>query len=246
MKQYLREGLRELDLEELIIPMISIDEFESKVDTDAIVIGFFVKDSDPADDLNRFIQKSPVILLDTDVSPAPNEDGYFLVFVELSRDAGFKEKLFSILSEIKNLVGLDLTDWSFTCYGHDGVFELSDDNIHVLIRTESIDDLKQKAFDEDLLEFFIPTILDNVSLTENILSLTRGSNVASGEIISFGPAELIEESIIGKTVNLTEEANRACRRWETMLGEGWLAHIVGEFTLLSSAYDTNVLVLKQK
>lgn len=244
MKKYLREGLREEDLAELVIPMMSIDEFESKVDDDAIVVGFYIKDSDPADDLNRFIQKSPISLLDTDVSPAPNEDGYFLVFVELSRDGTFTEKLKTILSEIQNLVSIDANDWSFTCYGHDGVFEATDDNLRILIRTESIEDLKQKAFDDDLLEFFQHSVLDNVELLEGVLSISRSNNTVSGEIVSFGPADLLDAEIMSKPVSLTEEANRSCRRWENLLGEGWIVHLIENLVVISSAFSADVLVLK--
>lgn len=244
MKQYLREGLRENDLEELVIPMISIDEFESKVDEDAIVIGFYVKDSEPADDLNRFIQKSPVILLDTDVSPAPNEDGYFLVFVEVSRDDSFAKKLLTILAEIKNLVGIEESDWSFTCYGHDGIFEVTEEKVHVLIRTESIEDLKQKAYDDELLEFFKPSILDDLRLDENLLTISRGNNLLSAEIVSFGEADQLNEAILGEAVTLTEEATRSCRRWENMLGEGWTAHLIETHMVVSNAFNANVLVLK--
>ena len=63
------EGLKEGDLEELLIPMISIDEYESKLDDDSIVVAFYVRDRDPSYDLNRFIQKGASAILDTDVSP---------------------------------------------------------------------------------------------------------------------------------------------------------------------------------
>lgn len=244
MRKYLSEGLREHDLDKLVIPLVSIDEFESKVDDDLIVIGFFVKDSDPADDLNRFIQKSPVSLVDTEVSPAPNQDGYFVVFVEVMRDPSFYSKLTTILDEIENLVGIAPEDWSFSCYGHDGIFQLTEEKVKVLIRTESIEDLKQKAFDDELLEFFKPSVLDNVQLDENLLSLFRGSNKITSEIVSFGPTDIVEEAYLGEAVNLSDEANRLCRRWENMLGEGWMVHLIGEHAFISSAYDTNVLVLK--
>jgi hypothetical protein len=94
------EGLREGDLEGLVLPHLSIDEFETKLDDDAIVVAFHVLDRDPANDLNRFIQKGAVALLDTDVSPAPNEDGYYVVFVELERNETFPERMMHILDSV--------------------------------------------------------------------------------------------------------------------------------------------------
>jgi hypothetical protein len=240
----LTEGLKENDLTELVIPMLSIDEFESKVDDDAIVIGFYVKDSDPADDLNRFIQKSPVVLLDTDVSPAPNEDGYFMVFVEIDRNDEFKEKLFTILDEISNLVDIDENDWCFTCYGHDGIFDLTEENVYVLIRTESIETLKIKAFKDNMVEFFQQSILDDMIVEDGNICLTRGSTSLRGSIVAYGSVDVINEAIEINAVNLTEEANRSCRQWELLLGEGWTVHQVGELKVLTSVFDSNVLVIQ--
>lgn len=244
MRKYLVEGLREHDLKDLVIPMVSIDEFESKIDDDAIVVGFFVKDSDPANDLNRFIQKSPIQLLDTDVSPAPNEDGYFLVFVELSRDNSFYTKLKTILDEIKNLVDIDPNDWTFTCYGHNGVFDLTDKKIKVLIRTESIEDLKQKAFDDELLEFFQPSILDDLQLNEGTLTLTKGKISVDKDIIAFGSSDSVLEEIQNKPISLSENSQRTCKTLESILGEGWSVQEIDNIHVLTNAFSSNVLLLK--
>jgi len=70
-KAPLREGLREGDLADLVLPMISVDEYESRIDkSQAIVIGFYVQDENAANDLNRFVQKSALPLLGTEVSRA--------------------------------------------------------------------------------------------------------------------------------------------------------------------------------
>ena len=100
------EGLKEGDLEELLIPMISIDEYESKLDDDSIVVAFYVRDRDPSYDLNRFIQKGASAILDTDVSPAPNEDGFYMVFVEFLRDEDFPNKLLNTLGSLRGLTGI--------------------------------------------------------------------------------------------------------------------------------------------
>lgn len=79
----LTEGMRRGDLADLVLPLISVDEYDSKVDEkEAIVFGFYVHDRGAADDLNRFLQKSAVPLLDTEVSPAPDQHGFYMVFIE--------------------------------------------------------------------------------------------------------------------------------------------------------------------
>jgi hypothetical protein len=238
------EGLRENDLEDLVLPMLSIDEYESKVDDDAIVIGFYVMDREPAQDLNRFIQKSPIVLIDTDVSPAPNEDGYYMVFVELPRDEAVTPKIKTLLDEIKSLVHLEPTEWSFTCYGHEGVFPLNDKNLHVLVRKEPIEELEQRMFAESINSFFSNSALDNLLFHRDKLYITKGANTIGATIVSFGSENKVSEWIENKATIFTESANRTCRIWEQMLGEGWAVHLVENIILLSNTYDSKYLVLR--
>jgi len=107
------EGLLEHDLDYTIMPLISIDEYESKIDDrKAIVIGFYVTERDPAVDLAAFIEKGVVRVLDTDVSPAPTDDGHYLVFVEIDRDDRFPERLIRMVAEIGNITNVD--EWEFS------------------------------------------------------------------------------------------------------------------------------------
>lgn len=80
----INEGLFQKDLQNLVKPLISIYEYESKVQEDAIVIAFFVKNKDAAEDLSLFLERSGIKeIIDTEVSSAPDEDGDYLVFVEM-------------------------------------------------------------------------------------------------------------------------------------------------------------------
>lgn len=109
----INEGLLAHDLDFTIMPLISIDEYRSKIDDrKVIVVGFYVTENDPAIDLAAFIEKGIVKVLDTDVSPAPTEDGYYLVFVELDRDDTFPKKLLKIINEINNIT--NIKQWEFS------------------------------------------------------------------------------------------------------------------------------------
>ena len=76
------------DLVDLVIPKVSLDEFAPKTgdNKDVIVIGFYVDDLDPAKDLSNFIESGAYETLDCEASPASNEDGHYMVFVEVDRD----------------------------------------------------------------------------------------------------------------------------------------------------------------
>ena len=79
------EGVEYGDLASLITTRVSIAEFEPKTgsENDVVVIGFYCDDEAPAQDLASFIEKSAADVLDTEVSPAADEDGYYMCFVEV-------------------------------------------------------------------------------------------------------------------------------------------------------------------
>ena len=127
-KSVLREGMREGDLADLVIPLIDVDNYISKVDPDeCIVFGFYVHDKSAAEDLNRFLQKSSTPILDTEISPAPDQHGYYLVFVEFMNNDRLAENVTSILAEIKTLVDID--EWQMRVRKTDGLVPFSEDNL---------------------------------------------------------------------------------------------------------------------
>ena len=132
--------LRPEDLEHLVLPVISIDEYFSKIDDRrCIVVGFYVLDKSPATDLCVFIEKSNVKTLDVEVSPAPTPDGYYIVFVELDRAKSFTERLLDLLNQVNNLTVID--EWQFKPYeDHDQILDLTEDNIneHVILDPEKV------------------------------------------------------------------------------------------------------------
>ena len=143
----IREGLRSGDLADLVLPLISVDEWVSKVDPEeCIVIGFYVHDEDAANDLNRFLQKSAVNLMDTEVSPAPDQHGYYMIFVELMNNTQLAENVNNILADIKELVDID--HWNMRIRNIDGLQPFSEDNIKKFIK-----EIDKKTKKNDVLEF---------------------------------------------------------------------------------------------
>jgi len=101
----LEEGLRPGDLEHLILNKVSIDQFEPKTgsDKEVLVMGLYSKDEEPAQDLARFIERGYVGVKDTEVSPGPDEDGNYMVFVEISKDEDTMKRVVEILNDIKSV-----------------------------------------------------------------------------------------------------------------------------------------------
>ena len=86
--KHITEGVEHGDLSGLVDPKVSIAEFMPKTGTeeDVIVVGFYVKDEEPAKDLAKFIERGVTPMLDTEVSPNPNDVGMYIVFVEVENE----------------------------------------------------------------------------------------------------------------------------------------------------------------
>ena len=231
------EGLKEGDLEELVFPLISIDEYDSKLDDDSIVIAFFVIDREPAQDLNRFIQKGATPILDTDVSPAPNEEGYYLVFVELLRDADLPKKVVAMLDSLNGLTGIK--SWKGTFYETGVVQPVTLETLQQDVRLESLEDHEghEDEIAEDLTEFFRASDLDNLVVEGKIATMeARGVSVEL-EFVDHGSYDVVYENnaAMMSATRLDETANANCRRVQRMLGDFWLVEQRGEHLLVANA-----------
>lgn len=248
------EGLKEGDLNDLVLPLVNIDEYETKLDDDAIVVAFYVKDREPASDLNRFIQKGAVSLLDTDVSPAPNEDGYYVVFVELVRDNKFPKRVMDILDSLRGLTSIK--KWRGQFYDHEGVHDVTLENLKAKVRLLSADNAKEMLDDaeevkESLYGFFKPSILESMDIKEGehgslMLEFNRGGLSYSFSLVDFGTmADLKERNeVLNQALRLDEVAQANVRRLQGMLGSHWLVEHLEDHVLLSHYQSDQVALLK--
>lgn len=115
----IKESISHNDLKNLINPVISIDQYKSKMgeDKNMVVLAIKIKDKDPANDLSQFIETGfKKQVLDVDVSPGPDDKGEYTVFVEVSRDDKLYEIISSIVGDMENL-DEDITNkWKFVSY----------------------------------------------------------------------------------------------------------------------------------
>lgn len=225
----INEGLKEGDLQDLVLPMVSIDEYESKLDDDSIVVAFYVQDRDPANDLNRFIQKGSADVLDTDVSPSANEDGYYLVFVELLRDASFVDKMLDIIDEVRNLTLV--TKWQAKVFEVEGMLDMTDENLAANVRLTSRED-DQEA---EIKEFFQHSILDDVLVESGHLVFRRNYHSARNLLVDFGTIDELSErnAVMTGPLSLDESAQNLRRKFHGLLGEHWYVEQLGRYFLLS-------------
>ena len=103
----INEALRHNDLEGVVVERISVDEFEPKTGEkeDIAVIGFYVTEQEAGNDLAKFIAKSIFEHRDVEVTPNPNEENLYMVFVEVDRNEGLVEGLRNLVEDIVNVTG---------------------------------------------------------------------------------------------------------------------------------------------
>ena len=127
----LSEGLEQGDLDRLVHNRLHVDEFKSKMgsDADIIVLSFKVDGKEPARDLMNFIERGYDWILDADISSGELEDGQYLVFAELERDPASAKHIYQLMSDIMNLTDTDLSDWKFQYRKNSREHDITSDNI---------------------------------------------------------------------------------------------------------------------
>lgn len=228
----LNEGLRKSDLKDMILPLVSIDEYESKVDNDAIVVGFYVNDSDAANDLNHFIQKSAIDFLDTEVSPAPDQQGYYFVFVEFLKNTQLSKNIMMLLDEINPLV--DIQSWFMTSNGETQK-----------ITSESLSRIIDSELNETIMAFFRNSLLENVAFSNNIISLKGSGLSIDAKVIDFGHQRdtLSYHHLLNTPINLAEHYSSISSKLRRILGENWTVSEINNYIAVQHYNDSRLLLL---
>lgn len=237
----LTEGLLAHDLDYLIMPLISIDEYQSKIDDrKAIVVGIYVTDIEPAQELSSFIEKGVVPVLDTEVSPAPTEDGYYVVFIELDRNERFIKRMLNIAESVSNLTNVD--KWEFSPYESDTdeSYPLTAEMIkkHINLDPNSVEIKNDDQEDQEptqsdqIAEFLQNSLVNTMKIEEGQLTLTDGAIEQRFDIVDF--SQSIDNIVLSMPAIGSHELMESTRL-QTMLGYDYT---------VSTAQD-NILVFTQ-
>lgn len=190
-------SLNREDLKDTILPLVSIDEFEPKAgDNDhVIVVAFYLTDDDPAEDLNTFIQRGFIDTLDVEASPNTDEEGRYLVFVEMNRDDAFPNKFQALLKDIENVSGK--MDWEVRTYlAEDRTFKFNDPELYnwIILSPENYvpkDEFKMKEIKEGILEFFNASLATNLTIDNNIITMTHNNRKIVTEVVDVGDYDTV-------------------------------------------------------
>ena len=180
------------DLAGTIFPEISIDEYKPKAgeEREVIVVAFYADDLPPAEDLNTFIQRGFIDTMDVEVSPSTNEDGHYLVFVEMARNETFPNKFLALLEDITNLVGK--TDWKISTYLSDGKsFSANDPTLFQYITLSPAeyvpkDKINMDKMEESIRDFFSASLVTHLTIDNNNVIITGNNSKIIAEVIDIG------------------------------------------------------------
>lgn len=257
-------ALRENDLVNTVLKQISLDEFQPKTgdEKDVAVVGFHTTQNFPGKDLYNFINGSALDTRDVELSPNPNTDGYYMVFVEMDRNEKLLDNIRSLVSEIANVTGklkwrvstpyveeqVDLNDDSITTY-------IQSDPSTYLTAREFKEKMQQEAVEEEqiqmqeqaadnskqILEFLRDSDLLQAGFSDagKLTIMGRAGN-AQFDVVGFGEAQEVM-SDIGINESALTPADSDTRKFNSMLGS-LKAVKIDEYVVIFNSNTKQVLV----
>jgi len=141
------ETLEYKDMEGILKPTIHVDEFASKMgdDDDIIVVSFFVRSKQAADDLMNWFEKGYDWVLDADTSPGEIKPGRYLVYIEMRRRSNAGSHIANMLGDLETLTEFMPDDWTMHYNNKDVPF--SKENFDKLVPLSPAEYRKRKEKD---------------------------------------------------------------------------------------------------
>jgi hypothetical protein len=178
-KPALSEGLEYKDMVGIIKSTMHVDEFSSKMgdDDDVIVISFFVRNKQAAQDLANWFEKGYDWVLDADISPGEIKPGRFLVYIELRRRSSAGRNLAIAVDDLASLTEYTPSDWGMTYKGQESPFSQEQFDQIVPLSPKQY----RKQADSDLNEMRAAAGIDTKQIYERDL-IIRQLQAAAGQI----------------------------------------------------------------
>lgn len=240
-------GLRFQELKDQVLPLISVDEFEPKTGAveEVIVVAFFCKDELPAVDLDEFIDKSIIDFIDSEVSPNPNDEGYYLVFVEFKRQPNFWLKLYALIKDVENVTG-DV-QWSVQPYLVDKLFKLTDTELHDLVITKQEEYIPRSEFEQTVESYFQDSDLLLFEQDNTHIKIGGSGVPVIFEFAGFGTTDrMIKRFRLDEHHIDLMHTSMALGSLRGMLGGNWEIQTIGDYYFLNKVGNSRSVVLRKQ
>lgn len=146
----LSEALEYKDMVGVLKPTLHIDEFASKMgdDDDIIVVSFFVRNQQAAQDLANWFEKGYDWVLDADVSPGEIRPGRYLVYIEMRRRSTAGGKIAQAVEDLGTLTEFEPDDWIMHYDGREYPFSQEEFDRRVPLTPKEYRKQKEKDLNE--------------------------------------------------------------------------------------------------
>ena len=144
------EGFDHMDLENQIIPEITIDEYSAKTGTDdeVVTVAFTVKGEQASKDLVEWFERGYDWVIDAAVSDGELSPGKYLVFVEINRRTSTPSKIVELVEDLETLTNLKVKDWTVTINDEDFDCELSQIKSQMILSPQEYRETKEEDLNE--------------------------------------------------------------------------------------------------
>jgi hypothetical protein len=222
--QQLNEGLRPLDLQEMVYPTFEVDTFRSKMgeDQDVCVVSFQVKDRSPAKDLMEFIEKGFSFVLDADVSSGENNKGEYAVFVEIPRTNKLSEQIKELAYGVRKLTGIK--EFKFRYHKTNDVHEVTEETLKRFIPSTpgEYEGLMIRMKTEGIRQFFNKTLMDDLTLDGDVITIHKPfDSKVQLKMIKEGDPKEIQEGVEG-SIQVDEKSTSEVF---------WLTKVLGDYNI---------------
>lgn len=195
----INEGLKAGDLEGVVSPRFTVDQYKSKMgnDKNIMVLAFTVDGLAPAKDLERFAETGYKEVLDADATPGTMQDGKHKVFVEFAREEGVERSITKFLEDLKNLTNIE--NFEFTYHKGDNPTMFSGVSMAEVVPTtpEAYEQRINELRVGEAKSFFDKYDMLECKINENIISVKKTGTDQSlqFEIHQVGPtSQIVKEA----------------------------------------------------
>lgn len=241
------EGLRNGDLQHMVLDRFSIDHYKSKMgaDEDIIVVAFKFKDKFPAIDAMEFIEKNYSFVLDADISAGEESDGKYSLFIEIERSPKFPSQLANMLEGLEKLC--KFSKWRFRYFKDADVHDFSKEAIEqfVPLDPESYKERVKEHKLNDLSEILNQGSTEIVDIDENNNFTIRKPYAGKLELIleDLGSFQQLASKLTG-AVQLDQAANSQVLFLEKYLGNYEIHKINNKFIIRNG--DKAIIVQRKE
>ena len=197
--QIVNEGLKAGDLEGVVSPTFSVDQYKSKMgdDRNVMVLCFSVDGQAPAKDLEHFAETGYKDIMDADATPGTLEDGKHKVFIEFQRKETVDQAIRKFLDDLKKLTNIET--FNFTYHKRTKPFEATAKNLaEVLPRTPEAYSQKINGLRlGEVKDFFDKFEMMEVNLDNNMMDVKKhGTDTPMKfELHAFGDTQMMMNEV---------------------------------------------------